>query len=92
MLTENWDRVKQHKWLYIGTTTRRWPTLRVGSQSTRKPAQNIQDSQLIFKMTVRIATLNLCLGLKNKKDLVKSALLEHKIDILCMQEKKLFIN
>ena len=40
-------------------------------------------------MAVKIATLNLCLGLKNKKDLVKAALLEQKIDILCMQETEI---
>ena len=37
-------------------------------------------------MSTRIATLNVCLGLKNKKTLVKNLLEEHKIDILCMQE------
>ena len=41
------------------------------------------------KMSVKIATINLCLGLKNKKDLVKIALLEHNIDILCMQETEI---
>ena len=40
-------------------------------------------------MSVKIATINLCLGLKNKKDLVKTALLENKIDILCMQETEI---
>ena len=40
-------------------------------------------------MAVKIATMNLCLGLKNKKDLVKVALMEQKIDILCMQETKI---
>ena len=34
----------------------------------------------------KLATLNLCLGLKNKKHLVKSLLEENKIDILCLQE------
>ena len=33
-----------------------------------------------------IATLNLCLGLKGKKDLVKDILISNKIDILAMQE------
>ena len=37
----------------------------------------------------RIATLNLCLGLKNKKDLVKNILLTNEIDILAMQETEL---
>ena len=33
-----------------------------------------------------LGTLNLCLGLKWKKDLIKSLLNESKIDILAMQE------
>ena len=38
---------------------------------------------------LKIATLNLCLGLKFKKDLVKSLLQTHDIDILLMQETEL---
>ena len=38
---------------------------------------------------LKIATLNLCLGLKNKKDLVKAILLENEIDVLQMQETEL---
>ena len=34
----------------------------------------------------KIASLNLCLGLPNKKNLVKELIIEHKLDILCMQE------
>ena len=37
-------------------------------------------------LPVKISTLNLCLGLKNKKLLVKKLLEENEIDILCMQE------
>ena len=37
-------------------------------------------------MTIKISTLNLCLGLKNKKLLVKKLLEENDIDVLCMQE------
>ena len=37
----------------------------------------------------KIATLNLCLGLKFKKDLVKNLLQTHDIDILLMQETEL---
>ena len=37
-------------------------------------------------MSVNIATLNLCLGLRNKKYLVKNLLKENNIDVLCMQE------
>ena len=46
------------------------------------------SSQMI-KMSVKIAMINLCLGLKSKKDLVKVALLEHSVDILCMQETEI---
>ena len=35
---------------------------------------------------IKISTLNLCLGLKNKKLEVSLLLIEHKIDILCLQE------
>ena len=36
--------------------------------------------------TCKIGTWNLCLGLANKKDLVKETLLNEKIDICCVQE------
>ena len=39
-----------------------------------------------INMPIKVATLNLCLGLKNKKFLVQKILDEHNIDILCMQE------
>ena len=35
---------------------------------------------------IKIATLNLCLGLKFKKLMVEQILNEHNIDIFCMQE------
>ena len=34
----------------------------------------------------KIASLNLCLGLKNKKEEVKRLIIDNEIDILCMQE------
>ena len=37
-------------------------------------------------MSVKMASLNLCLGLKFKKDLEKNIILENEIKILCMQE------
>ena len=37
-------------------------------------------------MSLTISTLNLCLGLRNKKYLIKNILDEHSIDILGMQE------
>ena len=38
---------------------------------------------------VKLATLNLCLGLKNKKDHVKNILVQNQIDILCVQEAEI---
>ena len=40
-------------------------------------------------MEIKIATLNLCLGLQNKKPLIKQILIQEKIDILCLQETEL---
>ena len=37
-------------------------------------------------MEVKIATLNLCLGLKYKKLMVEQILISNKVDILCLQE------
>ena len=38
---------------------------------------------------IKIATLNLSLGLKNKKEEVKRIIINNDIDILCMQETKM---
>ena len=38
---------------------------------------------------MKIGTLNLCLGLKNKKEEVKRLIKEKNIDILCVQETEL---
>ena len=38
---------------------------------------------------MKISTLNLCLGLKNKKLMVKKILEENEIDVLCMQETEI---
>ena len=43
-------------------------------------------SNNVISLCMKIATLNLCLGLKFKKDLVKNILLDNEIDILVMQE------
>ena len=45
-----------------------------------------------MNMPTKIGTLNLCLCLKNKKDLVKGIIIENKIDVLCLQETELEIN
>ena len=47
----------------------------------RKKTEKMHDLK-----NLKIGTLNLCLGLKNKKDLIKAILIENNIDILCMQE------
>ena len=38
---------------------------------------------------MKIGTLNLCLGLKNKKEEVKHLIKTNNIDILCLQETEL---
>ncbi len=43
-------------------------------------------------MQTKIGSLNLCLGLSNKKDLIKNIIKDEKIDILCLQETELEIN
>jgi exonuclease III len=43
-------------------------------------------------MGIKIASLNLCLGLSNKKNIVKQLIIEEKIDILCLQETELINN
>ena len=40
-------------------------------------------------MNLKIASLNLCLGLSKKKDDVANIIKENKINILCMQETEL---
>ena len=41
---------------------------------------------------IKIATLNLCLGLKNKKLDVENLMSENDINILCLQEVKVETN
>ena len=48
-------------------------------RSTRQPKIKMNN-------TTKIGTLNLCLGLINKKLLVKNLIITENIDILCMQE------
>ena len=40
-------------------------------------------------MSIKIASLNLCLGLPNKKNLVKQLILNNNIDVLCLQETEI---
>ena len=40
-------------------------------------------------MECKVATWNLCLGLSNKKNIVKETILAESIDICCMQETEL---
>ena len=42
-----------------------------------------------LKMEIKVATLNLCLGLQNKKNLIKETILNEKINLLCMQESEI---
>ena len=46
----------------------------------------------VINIVLKIATLNLCLGLKFKKDLVKEILINNDIDILSMQETEIEVN
>ena len=39
-----------------------------------------------LKMEIKIATLNLCQGIKNNRNEVERKLLENNIDTLCLQE------
>ena len=43
-------------------------------------------------MPIKIATLNLCLGLIAKKDIIKKLILDERIDILCIQETEITDN
>jgi exonuclease III len=43
-------------------------------------------------MVLKLATLNLCLGLPNKKLIVKELIIQEKIDVLCMQETEIPYN
>ena len=41
---------------------------------------------------IKIASINLCLGLQAPKNIIKEMILENNIDILCMQETQIQIN
>ena len=43
-------------------------------------------------MVIKIGTLNVCLGLTNKKTIVKQLIIQEKIDILCLQETDIVAN
>ena len=43
----------------------------------------------VLTKNLKIATLNLCLGLKNKKDLIKDILNSKDLDIMLMQETEI---
>ena len=60
------------------------------SVSTRNNAGNSMSTDYMHAgLFLKIAILNLCLGLKFKKELVKNLLQTHDIDILLMQETEL---
>ena len=41
------------------------------------------------KTSIKVATLNLCLGLKYKKEVLNRMIIENRIDILCFQEAEI---
>jgi exonuclease III len=43
-------------------------------------------------MAFKVASLNLCLGIPNKKNIVTKMITEENIDVLCMQETNVEIN
>ena len=43
-------------------------------------------------MVIKIGTLNLCLGLQNKKEIIKQIIKSELIDIMCLQETELTVN
>ena len=45
-----------------------------------------------MSVKTNIASLNLCWGLKNKKDEVKRLMIDNEIDILCLQETEIQSN
>ena len=42
--------------------------------------------------SIKIASLNLCLGLRNKKETVKQLIQENSISVLCVQETEIPVN
>ena len=44
-----------------------------------------------IRMDIKVATLNLCLGLQAKKNIVKETIINEKIDILSMQETEIIL-
>ena len=58
------------------------------ARNTGKTALKIND----WLMQAKVAVLNLCLGLKNKTDLVKQLILDNNVDICCQQETEIEIS
>ena len=61
----------------------------LGKQAGLLPIEQSFVSAILHKMEFKIATINLCLGLQNKKNLIKETILNEKINLLCMQETEL---
>ena len=55
----------------------------------RKKEKKILTLQM---MITKISTLNLCLGLRSKKDEIERLMINNSIDILCMQETEIDLN
>jgi hypothetical protein len=58
----------------------------------KKTKKTIKQANHSMNMTIKIGTLNLCLGLKNKRYLVKKIVIENKIYLQCMHKTKIEIN
>ena len=56
-------------------------------QGGEQEARKLDPNKLM--MDIKIATLNLCLGLQQKKNLVKQIIIDEQIDVLCMQETEI---
>ena len=61
-------------------------------KSANQSRRNSIKKQTLMCVTTRIASLNLCLGLRNKKDAVKKLIIDNDIKMLCLQEAEVTLN
>ena len=57
-----------------------------------KKGHYFQKKTIINVEHKKIVSLNLCLGLKNKRDIVKKLMMDNDIEILCLQETEIPVN
>ena len=63
------------------------------SGAKRKPTKQVnKPAKTKPSMVIKVATLNLCLGLPNKKTIVKNLIVDEAIDLLCLQETEVDVN